>query len=175
MAGSGLVAQAEALYEYYLSTRLSRAAKAVKAAQVELMRDSDSVAKAQNLRRAEEEVRMLRSQLAMQAARTAQALRSGSRSSNDIPTDQSRPSSSFTAQQAVRAAGIADELRARSTEDSQPKDGRSLDFTASQARRADRVSREREESTSVASQGAVPFISDDEFAALRRSTAAPKR
>ncbi len=171
-ATPGLVAQAEKLYEYYLSTRLSRALKEVKTAQIELLRDPNSAAKSADLKRAEEEVRLLQAQLALQAARTAQAHQdSGERAatmraaSSDVAT---LPPPAFTVQQAARAEAIFDGAR----REAQPAGGIAAPaaFASAQQRLAERVLRDP-----PLAAGPQPFISDDELAALRRPSTPAKR
>jgi hypothetical protein len=160
---SDLVAQAEALYEYYLSTRLSRAVKAAKAAQSEALRDSESAVKAANLKRAEEEVRLLQAQLALQAARTTQARLEPQRSGS------ATPSTAFTEHQATRAEGIAEGARDETAAANSALGTSTAAFALAQSRRAERTLRDDPQAASAA-QTAAPFISDEEFAALRRSS-----
>jgi hypothetical protein len=170
-ATPGLVAQAEKLYEYYLSTRLSRALKEVKTAQIELLRDPTSAARAADLRRAEEEVRLLQAQLALQAARTAQAHQDAGDSAAAMRDASSAVATQapavFSEQQAARADAAYDGAR----RDTQPAGGVAAPaaFASAQQRLAERVLRDQSPA------GPRPFISDDELAALRRPSAPAKR
>lgn len=165
------MAQAEALYEYYLSTRLARAVKAAKAARRELLRDPENPDRRNDLKQAEEEVRMLQAQLALQAARTAQAQRGAAApngagiATGTVGTPE--PSLAFSERQAARAVAIA----ARPPEATRPLGVSSTtEFTRVQNQRAERVTREQQPER-VVKPDLRPFLSDDELAALRRPSA----
>ena len=167
-ASGHLVAQAEALYEYYLSTRLARAVKAVKAARRELLRDPENPERANDLKQAEEEVRLLQAQLALQAVRAAQAQRGAAvPDPARVPTSAvgtQEPSQAFSERQAARAAAIT----ARPEEVTRALGiSSTTEFSLAQNQRAERVTREQPPAHAVESN-LPPFISDDELAALRR-------
>jgi hypothetical protein len=165
---AGLVAQAEALYEYYLSTRLARAVKAAKAARMELLRDPQSAAKINALAQSEDEVRLLQAQLALQAARAAQAQHSTRAAEAPATHDGSgspAPSAAFSNRQAARAETITD--GARTSETPPPANAPTAAFALAQSQRAERVAREQQPARSV-EPSPRPFISDEEIAALRQ-------
>lgn len=170
-ASGDLVAQAEALYEYYLSTRLARAVKAAKAARRELLRDPENPDRRNDLKQAEEEVRMLQAQLALQAARTAQAQRGAPTPDAAGAVGAAEPTLAFSERQVARAVAIA----ARPAEATRPLGVSSTtEFTLVQNQRAERVTREQQPERAV-KPDLRPFLSDDELAALRRpSTFSPK-
>lgn len=166
-AGGDLVAQAEALYEYYLSTRLARAVKAAKAARRELLRDPENPDRRNDLKQADEEVRMLQAQLALQAARTAQAQRGALAPDAAGTVGAPEPSPAFSERQAARALAIA----ARPLEATRPLGVSSTaEFTLVQNQRAERVTREQQPERAD-EPNLRPFLSDDELAALRRPRA----
>jgi hypothetical protein len=171
--GGGLVAQAEALYEYYLSTRLARAVKATKTARIELMRDPENPVRANALKHAEDEVRVLQAQLASQAERAAQAQRSaapsGATAAPPSAAGNPAPTTAFNELQAARAVAI--------TEDARPHEvmrslgvATTVKFAVTQTQRAERAAREQPQTRALESNPR-PFISDDELAALRRPSA----
>jgi hypothetical protein len=171
--GGGLVAQAEALYEYYLSTRLARAVKATKTARMELLRDPENPARANALKQAEDEVRMLQAQLALQAVRAAQAQRGATAA--DPATAPSTaagtpaPTPAFSELQAARAVAITEGARPNEAMHSLG-DTSTTEFAVTQNPRAERVTREQLQTRALESNPR-PFISDDELAALRRPSA----
>jgi hypothetical protein len=171
--GGGLVAQAEALYEYYLSTRLARAVKAIKTARIELLRDPENPARANALKQAEDEVRMLRAQLASQAARAAQA-QSGVTATDSATTAPKAggtlaPTTAFSEMQAARAVVITEGARPNEAMHSLG-DKSAAEFAVAQNQRAERIAREQSQSRALETNPR-PFISDDELAALRRPSA----
>lgn len=167
------MAQAEALYEYYLSTRLARAVKATKTARMELLRDPENPARAGAVTQAEDEVRMLQAQLALQAVRSAQAQRGATAPDPAIAVPgiagTPAPSTAFSERQAARAVAIAEGAHP----DAQTRSlgvTSSAEFALAQNQRAERVTREQSQTRAVDSN-LRPFISDDELAALRRPSA----
>jgi hypothetical protein len=68
-----LLVQAESLYESYLSARLHRALKSLKALKVDMLRDPANKQLTAQVRQGEREIQILEDQLAAQIARTAEA------------------------------------------------------------------------------------------------------
>jgi hypothetical protein len=172
-AGGDLVAQAEALYEYYLSTRLARAVKVAKVARMDLVRDPENPARANALKQAEDEVFVLQAQLASQAARAAQAQRGATPPDSATPAPSAAgtpaPSTAFSERQAARADAISDGARPHEATQSVGV-ASTAEFALAQNQRAERVTREHSQ-TRGAESNLRPFISDDELAALRRPRA----
>ncbi len=95
-SSSDLVVQAEALYESHLRARLQRAVRATRFAKLDALRDPRDPRKTTQLREAEQEVKLLETQLVIQTARTADARNAAV----SAPAD---PTQSFRTVQTIKA------------------------------------------------------------------------
>lgn len=100
---SSLLAQAEELYETHLRARLMRAQRGMKLAKVDLLRDPANPAKRAHVREAEKEVHQLETQLAVQAARVADARAAAERPQEETANAAAPAPETFRAAQSIQA------------------------------------------------------------------------
>jgi hypothetical protein len=147
MPSENLLVQAEALYETYLTSRLSHATRILVQAKMNLRRDPWNALLAKRVREAEQSTTLLRVQLIAQQERSQKARQAAVEQNTPVAETGIAPSEAITTEPVVT---------------SQP----TSTFRAAQSQRAEQIVGGK---PATANKRPAPFITQEEFNELRRS------